>query len=81
LETAFKSNSYTGYRLTDLGRAVAAHGEPELAETPHNQKSASLITFLRYQKIGHDRVKDLLRACLLAAQQSNLLRVNRVRRE
>ena len=38
LETVFKSNSYTGYRLTDLGRAAAAHGEPELAETPHNQK-------------------------------------------
>ena len=38
LETAFESNSYTGYRLTDLGRTVAVHREPELAEMPHNQK-------------------------------------------
>jgi len=32
LDTAFKSNSYTGYRLTDKARAILMGGEPALVE-------------------------------------------------
>jgi len=66
-----------------LGRAVAAHREPELAETPPNQKLGLPDDIFEGYHIssGHDGVKDLLRACLLAAQQSNLLWINRARRE
>ncbi len=83
-ETAFKSDSYTGYRLTDLDRAVAAHREPEFTETPHNQKLGlpdDIFESPPSSLIGHDRVNDLLKACLLAAQQSNLLWINRAMRE
>ncbi len=69
LEPAFKSDSYAGYRLTDLGRAVAVHREPEFTETPHNQKLGFPDDiFAPSSPIGHDRVNDLLKARLLAAQ-------------
>lgn len=31
LDNVFKSNSYTGYRLSELGRAVAANKESEIS--------------------------------------------------
>jgi len=77
LEAAFKSNSYTGYCLTDLARAVAAHREPELVETPHNQKLGLPDDI--FEDISPTTTRQ--RTCLLAMQQFNLLWINRARRE
>ena len=66
LDNVFRSNSYTGYRLSDLGRALAAEREAkDPSEVPQNRK-LSLSDDLFEDIIGHDEVKELLKASLLA---------------
>jgi Holliday junction DNA helicase RuvB len=73
LENVFKSNSYTGYRLSELGRAVVDGAQTgEAAETPQNQE-ISLPNDLFEDIIGHDEVKELLRACLMAEKPVHVL--------
>jgi Holliday junction DNA helicase RuvB len=72
LENVFKSNSYTGYRLSDLGRAVIAGRKDDEGETPQNQK-LSLPDDLFEDIIGHDEVKELLTASLLAEKPVHVL--------
>ncbi len=72
LENVFKSNSFTGYRLTDLGRAVAMRNETkdtEIVQTP----KLTLPEDLFHDIIGHEEVKELLRACLLADKPVHVL--------
>ena len=72
LENVFRSNSYTGYRLSELGRAVVTGSkEDSEAKTPQNQK-LSLPESL-FEDIGHDEVKELLRASLLAEKPVHVL--------
>lgn len=72
LDNVFKSNSYTGYRLTELGRAVAMRGEQDHEETPRNRK-LSLPDDIFGDIIGHEEVKELLKACLLAEKPVHVL--------
>jgi len=72
LDNVFKSNSYTGYRLTELGRAVAGNKEDTKAKTPQNQK-LSLPDDLFDDIIGHEEIKELLRASLLAEKPVHVL--------
>jgi Holliday junction DNA helicase RuvB len=73
LENVFRSNSYTGYRLSDLGRAVVADREAANAvQTPQNQ-NLSLADDLFEDIIGHDEVKELLRASLMAERPVHVL--------
>ena len=72
LDNIFKSNSYTGYRLTELGKTVAAREETQPAETPKFQK-LSLPDDLFDDIIGHEEVKELLRASLLAEKPVHVL--------
>jgi len=73
LENVFRSNSYTGYRLSELGRAVVTGSkEDSEAKTPQNQK-LSLPESLFEDIIGHDEVKELLRASLLAEKPVHVL--------
>ena len=73
LDTLFRSNSYTGYRLTELGRALARGQEwQSLSETPQNQKLV-LPDDIFDDIIGHDEVKELLRACLLTEKPVHVL--------
>jgi len=72
LENVFKSNSFTGYRLTDLGRAVARRKETkdtEIVQTPKLTLPDDLFNDI----IGHEEVKELLRACLLAEKPVHVL--------
>jgi Holliday junction DNA helicase RuvB len=72
LENVFKSNSYTGYRLTELGRAVAKRKEmkdTEIVQTPKLTLPDDLFNDI----IGHEEVKELLRACLLAEKPVHVL--------
>jgi len=70
LENIFRSNSYTGYRLSELGRAVVAKGEEtEAAEL----EKLILPDDLFEDVIGHDDVKELLVACLTAEKPVHIL--------
>lgn len=71
LENVFRSNSYTGYRLSELGRAAVAGGE-KAPETPQDARIA-LPDDLFEDIIGHDEVKELVRACLTAEKPVHVL--------
>jgi Holliday junction DNA helicase RuvB len=73
LENVFKSNSHTGYRLSELGKKILAGAKAnDAAETPQNQK-LSLPDDLFVDIIGHDDVKELLRASLMAEKPVHVL--------
>ena len=73
LENVFRSNSYTGYRLSELGRAVITSSQDkDTDETPLNQELA-LPDNLFEDIVGHDEVKELLLACLLAEKPVHVL--------
>ena len=73
LENVFRSNSYTGYRLSDLGKAfVSERRKEEGIHAPHDQKF-ELSDGLFEDIIGHDEVKELLRAALLADKPVHVL--------
>jgi Holliday junction DNA helicase RuvB len=73
LENVFRSNSYTGYRLSEQGKAIISeHGEEEGTESLQDQKP-ELSGGLFEDIIGHDEVKELLRAALLADKPVHVL--------
>jgi Holliday junction DNA helicase RuvB len=73
LENVFRSNSYTGYRLSELGRAMVVGGQDKDTDgTPQNQELA-LPDSLFEDIIGHDDVKELLIACLMAEKPVHVL--------
>jgi Holliday junction DNA helicase RuvB len=72
LDNVFKSNSYTGYRLTELGKAVASRTESKPTEKLQNQK-LSLPGDIFEDIIGHEEVKELLKASLLAEKPVHVL--------
>jgi len=73
LDTLFKSNSYTGYRLTELGKALALGEElHKVSETSQDEKF-SLPDDIFEDIIGHDEVKELLKASLLAEKPVHVL--------
>jgi holliday junction DNA helicase RuvB len=73
LENIFRSNSYTGYRLSEMGRAMAnSQQQEDAAETQAPQKldiSGDIFSDI----IGHDDLKELLAACLLAERPVHVL--------
>jgi Holliday junction DNA helicase RuvB len=71
LEDVYESNSYHGYRLTQKARAILA-GEPAQGETRHDEE-LSLPDDLFEDIIGHDDVKELLRASLTAEKPVHVL--------
>jgi len=73
LENVFRSNSYTGYRLSELGSAmIAAEQNGDTHQKPQGQKLA-LPDDLFSDIIGHDEIKELLRACLLSEKPVHVL--------
>jgi Holliday junction DNA helicase RuvB len=73
LETLFRSNSYTGYRLTDQGKTLVRGETSEAsAETPQDKK-LELPPNIFEDIIGHDEVKELLRASLRAEKPVHVL--------
>jgi holliday junction DNA helicase RuvB len=72
LENVFRSNSHTGYRLSELGKAAIVKSSSETAQTPQNQK-LSLPDDIFEDIIGHDDVKELLRASLMSEKPVHVL--------
>ena len=73
IEDSYESNSYHGYKLTETARAVLAGTSlPSPTETPQDGK-LSLPDDMFEDIIGHDEVKDLLRASLQAEKPVHVL--------
>ncbi|MBM2825415.1 MAG: ATP-dependent helicase-like protein [Dehalococcoidales bacterium] len=70
LRTEFRSNSYTGYILTEKARAVLQGAAQQDAEP---LEPIALPDDLFHDIIGHDDVKELLRACMSAARPVHVL--------
>ena len=71
LENVFRSNSYTGYRLSDLGKQLVAGAKAEESEDASNEPIPADGLF--GDIIGHNEVKELLMACLLAEKPVHIL--------
>ena len=72
IEDTYESNSYHGYRLTEKARVIIAGGPSTPAEAPQDEKF-SLAEDMFEDIIGHDEVKELLRASLMAEKQVHVL--------
>lgn len=72
LDNPFKSNSYTGYKLSQKGRA-AVQGIEELSSDTGEDEKLELPEDLFGDIIGHDDVKELLRATLQTEKPVHVL--------
>lgn len=72
LEVVFRSNTFTGYKLTDKGRALAKEEESrdEIEAAPGPPQ---LTDDLFQDILGHQEVKELLQAALLAPRPVHVL--------
>jgi len=73
LENVFRSNSYTGYRLSELGRVIVSSDQQEDDAEPDIPQQLDIAEDIFRDIIGHDDVKDLLIACLLAQKPVHVL--------
>jgi len=72
LDTLMRTNSYTGYRLTERGRSLARGGEAksrEAALAPPDTLPEDIFQDI----VGHGKIKKLLRAVVLAAKPVHVL--------
>jgi len=73
LENIFRSNSYTGYRLSEMGRTIVNVDQQEKDTEPDTLQHLDIIKDIFKDIIGHDDVKELLIACLLAEKPVHVL--------
>jgi Holliday junction DNA helicase RuvB len=73
LENVFRSNSHTGYRLSELGRAAVSGSLQEAPAEPTTDEQLSIAESMFSDIIGHEDVKELLVACLLADRPVHVL--------
>jgi Holliday junction DNA helicase RuvB len=73
LEMVFRSNSYTGYRLSETGQALATSVQQEDTAEPIAPRQLDITDDVFSDIIGHEDVKELLRACLLAEKPVHVL--------
>ena len=73
LENVFRSNSYTGYRLSELGRELVKNKEQEDAAEPDASKPMDLAEGIFSDIIGHEDEKQLMVACLLSEKPVHVL--------
>jgi Holliday junction DNA helicase RuvB len=71
LENVFRSNSYTGYRLSELGKKLVTGTESEETGLANDEPIPADNLFADI--VGHDEVKELLLACLLAERPVHVL--------
>ena len=75
LEVVSHTNSYRGMKLTEEGRAVAQNLLAQ-SQKPHHEPQDEILALpddLFEDIIGHDEVKELLGACLLAERPVHVL--------
>jgi len=72
LENVFRSNSHTGYRLSELGKAVIA-GKSDGEVSPTTGERFIPPSDIFEDIIGHEEVKELLRAAMMAEKPVHVL--------
>ena len=73
LDIVFRSNTYTGYRLSELGKAVITSLQQEDAVAHDTTQPLELTENIFNDIVGHEDVKELLTACLLAEKPVHVL--------
>ncbi len=73
LENVFRSNSYTGYRLNELGKKLVEGAKTEDSKKTDQDQKLEVSETLFEDIIGHDEVKELLKASLLAEKPVHVL--------
>jgi len=73
LDNVFRSNSYTGYRLSELGQAMIDEAENAAADMKRSHEPLSISDNLFSDIIGHEDIKELLVACLMAEKPVHVL--------
>ncbi len=73
LDNVFRSNSYTGYRLSELGKAIVSGKQQEDVAEPGTPQPLEIAETIFSDIVGHEDVKELLTACLLAEKPVHVL--------
>ena len=73
LDNVFRSNSFTGYKLSENARALVLANQQEVSAEPQPEPLVGLGEDLFADIIGHEEVKDLLTATLLAEKPVHVL--------
>ena len=73
LDNVFRSNSFTGYKLSEKAKALFLANQQEASAEPQSAPLVELGDDLFSDIIGHDEVKDLLTATLLAEKPVHVM--------
>lgn len=73
LDNVFRSNSFTGYKLTEKAKALILANQQEDSTEPHPALMVNLGDDLFMDIIGHEDVKALLKATLLAEKPVHVM--------
>jgi Holliday junction DNA helicase RuvB len=73
LENVFRSNSYTGYRLSALGKKAISDAKDDASDRTHQDRKLGLSEEIFEDIIGHDEIKELLKASLQAEKPVHVL--------
>ena len=73
LDNVFRSNSFTGYKLSEKAKALFLANQQEASAEPQSEPPVELGDDLFSDIIGHQEVKELLTATLLAEKPVHVL--------
>ena len=73
LDNVFRSNSFTGYKLSEKAKALFLTNQQEASAEPQSEPLVELGDDLFSDIIGHEEVKELLTATLLAEKPVHVL--------
>lgn len=73
LENVFRSNTYTGYRLSEKGKELVLASKEIVSTGVQSEPKRELPDALFADIIGHEEVKELLAAALLAEKPVHVL--------
>ena len=73
LDNVFRSNSFTGYKLSEKAKALLLANQQEASAEPQSAPMVELGDDLFSDIIGHEEVKELLTATLLAEKPVHVM--------
>ena len=73
LDIVFRSNTHTGYHLSELGKAVINSLQEQDRAEPDTAQPLAINESIFSDIVGHEDVKELLTACLLAEKPVHVL--------
>lgn len=73
LENVFRSNTYTGYRLSEKGKELVLASKEIVSTGVQSEPQSDLPDTLFTDIVGHEEVKELLTAALLAEKPVHVL--------